>query len=51
MREPARDKGRLEDILEAADYINQFTEGVQYPSFLSDKLRYFAVLKNVEIVG
>ena len=51
MREPARDKGRLEDILEAADYINQFTGGVQYPSFLSDKLRYFAILKNVEIVG
>ena len=51
MREPARDKGRVEDILEAADYIKQFTDGVQFPSFLSDKLRYFAVLKNVEIVG
>lgn len=51
MREPARDKGRLADILEAAAYIKQFTDGVQYSSFLSDKLRYFAVLKNVEIVG
>ena len=27
MREPARDKGRVEDILEAADYIKQFTDG------------------------
>lgn len=51
MREPARDKGRLADILEAAAYIKQFTDGVEYPSFLSDKLRYFAVLKNAEIVG
>lgn len=51
MREPARDKGRVEDILEAADYIKQFTDGVQFPSFLSNKLLYFAVLKNVEIVG
>lgn len=51
MREPARDKGRLADILEAAAYIKQFTDGVEYASFLSDKLRYFAVLKNAEIVG
>ena len=51
MREPARDKGRLADILEAAAYIKQFTDGVEYSSFLSDKLRYFAVLKNAEIVG
>jgi len=51
MREPARDKGRLADILEAAAYLKQFTDGVKYSHFLSDKLRYFAVLKNVEIVG
>lgn len=51
MREASRDKGRLEDILEAADYVSSFVEGLDYDAFLSDKLRYFAVLKNVEIIG
>ena len=51
MREPSRDKGRLEDILEAADYVSSFVHGLKYGEFLSDKLRYFAVLKNVEIIG
>ena len=35
MREPERDFGRLQDIIEA----------------VRDKLRYFAVVKNVEIIG
>jgi uncharacterized protein with HEPN domain len=51
MREPARDKGRLEHILEAANYVMSFSAGLNYESFLSDKLRYFAILKNVEIIG
>lgn len=51
MREPSRDKGRLEDILEAARNIAEFGEGIDFPSFQADKLRYFAVLKNVEIIG
>ncbi len=51
MREPSRDKGRLEDIIEAADYVSSFTRGLDYEGFVADKLRYFAVLKNVEIIG
>ena len=51
MREPNRDSGRLQDIIEAADYISTFVEDVDYDSFVADKLRYFAVLKNVEIIG
>ena len=51
MREPNRDKGRLQNIIEAPQYVVQFTEGIEYDSFLSDKLRFFAILKNVEIVG
>ena len=51
MREPGRDKGRLLDIIEAADDVSAFVKGLGYDSFVADKLRYFAVLKNVEIIG
>lgn len=51
MREPARDRGRLEDILQAIEYVNTFAEGLTYESFVEDKCRYFAIVKNVEIVG
>ena len=51
MREPARDRGRLEDMLQAAEYVISFTEGISLSAFTDDKLRYFAVLKNLEIIG
>lgn len=51
MREPARDPGRLQDILTAADMIREFTEGLSREELMEDKLRYFAVVKNVEIIG
>ena len=51
MREPERDLGRLQDILEAADHIASFTEGFSQEELAGDKLRYFAVVKNVEIIG
>lgn len=51
MREPERDYGRLQDILQAANYIISFTEGLSQEELASDKLRYFAVVKNVEIIG
>lgn len=51
MREPARDKGRLEDIVQAIDYAIQFAENLSFDEFVNDKCRYFAIVKNVEIVG
>ena len=51
MREPERDFGRLQDIIQAANYIATFTEGCSQENLLADKLRYFAVVKNVEIIG
>ena len=51
MREPERDHGRLQDILQAANHILSFTEGYTQEQLVSDKLRYFAVVKNVEIIG
>lgn len=51
MREPERDAGRLQDIIRAANHIESFTEGHTRQALSTDKLRYFAVVKNVEIIG
>ena len=51
MREPERDFGRLQDIIQAANNILSFTEGHTQEQLSSDKLRYLAVVKNVEIIG
>lgn len=51
MRELERDAGRLADILEAANHISTFTKGFTIEELSKDKLRYFAVVKNVEIIG
>ena len=51
MREPERDFGRLQDIITAASHIASFTEGYSRDELADDKLRYFAVVKNVEIIG
>ena len=47
MREPSRDKGRLEDIVCYAENVLSFVQGKTFEEFISDKLLYFAVLKNV----
>ncbi|MBQ8066282.1 MAG: DUF86 domain-containing protein [Prevotella sp.] len=51
MRERKRDKGRLEDILNCIDNVQQYIKGVTFNDFVSDSMRYFAVMKNVEIIG
>ena len=51
MREAERDYGRLIDILEAADNTLTFTKVYTMEQLNSDKLRYYAVVKNVEIIG
>ena len=51
MRERDRDYGRLQDIVQAAEHIASFTAGYSQEELANDKLRYFAVVKNVEIIG
>lgn len=51
MREMARDKGRLEDIVEYANNVTVLIEGHTFESFVNDKSTYYSVMKNVEIVG
>lgn len=51
MRERARDKGRLEDIIEYSNRVTEFIQGVSLDDFTSEHLIYYAVMKNVEVVG
>ena len=51
MRERARDKGRLEDIIEYSNHVTQFMEGVTFEELTANNLLYYAVMKNIEVVG
>ena len=51
MREPDRDAGRLKHIVEYAENIERMLSNANYEQFEKDYVLYFAVMKNVEIVG
>ena len=51
MREKSRDKGRIEDIIKYSENIRVMIDGVSFEKFQNDILIYYAVMKNVEIVG
>ncbi|GHT72503.1 DUF86 domain-containing protein [Bacteroidia bacterium] len=51
MREPLRDNGRLLHIIEAIDNAFEFTNGVSFGDYSTNKLLRFATVKNIEIVG
>ena len=51
MRERARDKGRLLDIIEYADNVTMLIEGYDLQKLVADKRTYFSVVKNIEVVG
>ena len=51
MREVVKDKGRLEHILIAISNIEEFTKDLTEEDFVKSKVLFFAVVKNIEIVG
>ena len=51
MREQVRDRGRLEHILQAIDKVFEFTKDVKREDFKKDSILYFAIVKNIEIIG
>lgn len=51
MRERARDKGRLQDIVEYSNNVIMLIEGYTFEALVSDKRTYYSVMKNVEVVG
>ncbi|MBR1402436.1 MAG: DUF86 domain-containing protein [Prevotella sp.] len=51
MRERARDKGRLEDIIEYSTNVTNLIEGYSLETLIADKRTYYSVMKNIEVVG
>ena len=51
MREKPKDKGRLLHILDSISNINAFLKDRTAEDFLTDKMLYFAIVKNMEIIG
>jgi uncharacterized protein with HEPN domain len=51
MREPLRDKERLEHMLAAAERVIRYTSGKSFENLKVDDMMYYAVVKNIEIIG
>lgn len=51
MREPIRDRGRLEHIMEAIGCISDFVANNPLEEMPKDKILYFGLVKCVEIIG
>lgn len=51
MREPFKDKERLLHMIAAIDRILRYTEGKSYEDLVNDDMMYYAVIKNIEIIG
>jgi len=51
MRENVRDRDRLEHIVEAIDRILAFADGKTKEELEADDLKYYGIIKNIEIIG
>lgn len=51
MRERPKDKARLEHIIHALDIIDHLKRGKTYPECKNDVAVYYAIIKNLEIIG
>lgn len=51
MREPVRDRDRLIHILTAIDRILEFSNGKTVETIVADTLKFYGIIKNIEIIG
>ncbi|MBO6189110.1 MAG: DUF86 domain-containing protein [Prevotella sp.] len=51
MRERRKDRERLEHILAAIERVLRYTKGKTYDDLVADDMMYYAVVKNIEIMG
>ena len=51
MRELRKDRERLEHMLMAIDRILRYTKGKTFQDLVEDDMMYYAVVKNIEIIG
>ena len=51
MREASKDIIRLERIIQAIERIKHYTLGKRFDDLVKDDMMYYAVVKNIEIIG
>ncbi len=51
MREPLKDKTRLEHILDAIERLEKYAGCLSREELEVDVLRYYGIVKNIEIIG
>lgn len=51
MREPLKDKTRLNHILEAIERLEKHAGSLSREELEADVLRYYGIVKNIEIIG
>ena len=51
MREPLKDKTRLEHILKAIERLEKYAGSLSREELEADVLRYYGIVKNIEIIG
>ena len=51
MREVSKDLMRLQHMAQAMDRVKRFTGGKSFADFTEDEILYYAVVKNIEIIG
>ena len=51
MREPRKDKERLEHIIAAIERVERYIKDKTYDDLLSDDMMFYAVVKNIEMMG
>ena len=51
MKEPARDKGRLKDMLEAILHVQDYVDGKSFEQVIGTPLIKHAVTYNIQIIG
>ena len=51
MREPLKDRERLLHILAAIERVNRYVKGKSFEDLQTDDMMYYAVVKNIEMMG
>ena len=51
MREQIRDRERLRHILAAIERIKRYVQGKSFEDLLANDMMYYAVVKNIEMIG
>lgn len=51
MREPVKDPGRIEHMIQAINRISDFVKDKTKDEIQKDSILYYAVVKNIEIIG